>query len=174
MKKLLFLPAIVLFAVLTACDVAAANHTPGACTPETSLVTPPGALSRSPHLRAAVLYGSLIQPAGIYSPDLPCATETGVRRKKLNEPVRDPWLAFDKAQHLTFGFLLTLGGQYTLVNKLSMSERGALPLSISASMVVGVTKEVYDWKVGPTRFFSLRDLAADALGAALATVLILI
>ena len=86
----------------------------------------------------------------------------------------EPWLAFDKVQHVTFGFLWTLGSQYVLVNKASFTEGRALPLSVGASSIVGLSKELYDWKWGPTRQFSQRDLFADAAGILLAVGLILL
>ncbi len=85
--------------------------------------------------------------------------------------VRDPWLAFDKAQHAAFSFFWTLGSQYALVNKLDFSERGALPLSVGMSAAVGLAKEYYDWRVR-TGYFSRRDLVADAAGILLAVGLI--
>ena len=86
----------------------------------------------------------------------------------------DPWLAFDKVQHLTFSFLWTLGSQYALVNKVDVSEGGALPVSIASSAAVGLAKEYYDWRRGPRRVFSRRDLVADADGIILATGIILL
>lgn len=86
----------------------------------------------------------------------------------------DRWLGFDKVQHATFSFLWTLGSQYTLVNKISLSEGDALPVSIGSAMVVGVSKELYDEYATPGNRLSYRDLAADAAGIALAVVLILL
>lgn len=89
-------------------------------------------------------------------------------------PADDRWLGFDKVQHATFSFLWTLGSQYTLVNKISLSEGEALPVSIGSAVVVGVSKELYDEHVTPGNRLSYRDLAADAAGIALAVVLILL
>lgn len=82
----------------------------------------------------------------------------------------DPWLAMDKAQHLVISFALTLSGQYTLVNKLELTEGNALPLSATATALVGLAKEWYDHR--SYGYFSTRDLAADALGIAVAVLLI--
>lgn len=89
-------------------------------------------------------------------------------RLTANPTQPDPWLAFDKVQHVTFGFLATVGSQYTLVNKADWSERRALPVSMAASALLGISKELYDWRWSRSRFFSTRDLVADALGIALA------
>jgi uncharacterized protein YfiM (DUF2279 family) len=86
--------------------------------------------------------------------------------------IDDPWLAFDKVQHFTFSFLFTLGSQYMFVNKADVSEGSALPVSIAVSGVLGVSKELYDYHVGPTRYFSKRDLVVDALGILTAAGLI--
>ena len=83
-------------------------------------------------------------------------------------------ISFDKIQHVTFGFLFTVGYQYTFVNKLHWSENSALPASVAATAVVSVSKEVYDWKRGSRREFSRGDLVADAVGILLATGLILL
>ncbi len=87
-------------------------------------------------------------------------------------PSRDEWLSFDKAQHFTFGFLLTVGGQYTLVNKANLSEGAALPASIGFSAGIGLAKEVYDARRPGGTGFSYKDLAWDALGIAAASLLI--
>ncbi len=86
----------------------------------------------------------------------------------------DPWLAYDKVQHVTFSFLWTLGSQYTLEQKVGWQRGQALPVAVGATMVVGMAKELYDWKVGPSRRFSYRDLVADGLGIVLAVGFILL
>ncbi len=80
----------------------------------------------------------------------------------------DRWLARDKLHHLTFSFLWTLSAQYVLVDKADWSNRAALPVAAGSSAAVGLSKELYDWRAGPTQQFSTRDLVADALGIALA------
>ncbi|MEM9666364.1 MAG: hypothetical protein AAF970_15610 [Bacteroidota bacterium] len=97
----------------------------------------------------------------------------GVPAQQADPRPRDPWLARDKAQHLAFSFLWTLGTQYSLVNKADWSERRALPASIAVAGAVGLAKEVYDAR-RPRGFFSTRDLVADAAGIALASIFILL
>lgn len=101
-------------------------------------------------------------------------SETRILRLPFDTQTEDRWIAFDKVQHLTFSFLWTLGTQYVAVNKGRISEQHALPLSITSSAAAGVSKEVYDYRIGPTRYFSLKDLVADALGILLATGVILL
>lgn len=89
----------------------------------------------------------------------------------LNERDRDPWLGTDKLLHTTFSFLWTLSSQYTLVNKIGLSEGQALPVSAASAAAVGLAKEFYDAET-PGNRFSRRDLAADAAGIGLAVLLI--
>lgn len=104
----------------------------------------------------------------------PSFAGTSFPARSLEQRRKDPWLAFDKVQHLAFSFLWTLGSQYALVNKAGMSERAALPVSAGASAAVGFAKEYYDWRIGPHRYFSRRDLAADAVGILLAAGFVLL
>lgn len=134
--------------------------------PPTGSGAPAGTLQAAA-LRAEVLYG---QPSGL----LPAGEETVRHTATLEHRPRDPWLGRDKAQHLAFSFLWTLGTQYVLVNKGNATETGALPVSASVAASVGLAKEYYDWRVSPSRYFSTRDLAADALGILLAAGLILL
>ncbi len=86
----------------------------------------------------------------------------------------DPWLAFDKVQHFSFSLLITVGSQYALVNKLNMREHPALPISMLTSASVGLAKELYDLHYGPHRYFSQRDLVANAAGILVAAGFILL
>jgi uncharacterized protein YfiM (DUF2279 family) len=99
------------------------------------------------------------------------ALESTGQRRNANS---SEWASFDKVQHVTFSFLLTLGTQYTLVNKLDVSTRPATPLSAATGVSVGVAKELYDRRFGRSGQFDFKDLVADLLGVALATGLILI
>lgn len=101
-------------------------------------------------------------------------TETEHWQRALKGRPPDPWLGFDKAQHAAFSFLWTLGSQYTLVNKIDISERRALPFSMGSGAILGLAKEVYDARWGRRRYFSYRDLAANAVGLILAAGLIVL
>lgn len=87
--------------------------------------------------------------------------------------VQDPWLGQDKAKHVIACGLMTLSGQYLLVNSFGASERKALPFSALNAGFWGLMKEVYDKRKSPSKYFSKRDLVADALGIALASTVIL-
>ncbi len=101
------------------------------------------------------------------------ATRNGLPADTLRSGPPDEWLGRDKALHAGGSFLLTLSAQYVLVSKAERSERGALPLSATAALGLGLAKEVFDSRRGRFPLFSWRDLAADALGVALAAGLIL-
>jgi beta-lactamase class D/uncharacterized protein YfiM (DUF2279 family) len=99
----------------------------------------------------------------------PAPDQGGLRR---GSPAPDEWLARDKALHFGVSFLLTLSSQYVLVDKARMDEDGALPLATGFSLAVGLGKEAADSRRGHSPAFSWRDLAADALGVALAALVI--
>jgi uncharacterized protein YfiM (DUF2279 family) len=141
---------------------------------------PAGAPARAAFLspariRVAVLYGVReFTSAGSRSWKTPRSLrETRNRILPLEGQVEDEWIAMDKAKHVAFSFLWTLGTQYTAVNKGGLSEHRALPLSVTSGALIGLTKEYYDLRAGPTRFFSTRDLVADAVGIVLAVGVIL-
>lgn len=117
-------------------------------------------------LRPLMVYGDLSRSETVaFSPSL---------QRAENVERHDPWLAFDKVQHFSFSLLITVGSQYTYVNKLHMRERRALPISMITSASVGLAKEIYDWKYGPSGFFSRRDMAANAAGIIVAAGFILL
>jgi len=86
---------------------------------------------------------------------------------------RGDWPTFDKLQHVTFAFLLTLSTQYALSDKLGVSTGRSAPFAAGAGVSVGLGKELYDWRISSTGRFDGRDLVADLVGVALATVVIL-
>ncbi|MDX1547980.1 MAG: hypothetical protein R3247_13375 [Rhodothermales bacterium] len=128
-------------------------------------------------VRQVILLCFLAAPAAMAQP-----TPAALRAALLAPPAQthragppeDRWWARDKLQHVTFSFLWTVGSQYTLVEKIGVGERRALPLAMGSAAAVGLAKEVYDARTPPHRHFSRRDLAADALGIALAAGLILL
>jgi uncharacterized protein YfiM (DUF2279 family) len=123
----------------------------------------------APALRATLLYGA----SSPSSPPLRFSPETAPASLSFNDQKRDPWLGFDKVQHLTFSFLWTLSSQYAFVNKVGASEGRALPLSLASGAGIGLSKEWYDRRYG-SGLFSVRDLVADAVGLALAAGVILL
>ena len=86
----------------------------------------------------------------------------------------DPWTGFDKVQHMTFSFLWVLGSQYVLVNKAGWVEQHALPYSVGLTATLGLAKELYDWRISPSRYFSPRDVVADVVGIVAGIVIIIL
>lgn len=84
----------------------------------------------------------------------------------------DLWLGRDKALHAGASFLLTLSGQYILVDKADLSNGEALPVAASTALLLGVLKEVNDSRRPRYPLFSWRDLAADALGIGVAAAIV--
>ncbi len=124
--------------------------------------------------RVAILYvdGFVSGVSPVLRPAVP--VETRSLRLSLKRRPPDRWLGLDKVQHAAFSFLWTLSSQYTLVNKIKVSERRALPFSVGSGVLLGLSKELYDGSTAPRNSFSYRDLAADAFGIALAVGLILL
>lgn len=146
------------------------------CSPARASDSAPADRPSPARMRAAVLYSggefSTFRHHPLPSTGRP--RETAPRRLPFERRTEDEWIAMDKAKHVAFSFLWTLGTQYVTVNKGGLSEHRALPISVTSSALIGVTKEYYDLRAGPTRLFSVRDLVADAVGILLAAGVILI
>lgn len=93
----------------------------------------------------------------------PARPEAAVARPDTTAPP-DAWIAYDKALHAGGSFLLTLSGQYVLVDKGGLSNGEALPVSASGTLLLGLLKEVADSRRARHPLFSWRDLVADGLG----------
>ncbi len=96
--------------------------------------------------------------------------EARTARPDSLRPPPDDWLGYDKGLHVGASFLLTLSGQYVFTDKAGLSNDGALPFSVGAALALGIAKEVADSRRTSFPLFSLRDLAADALGVAAAAL----
>lgn len=85
----------------------------------------------------------------------------------------DKWLASDKAKH--FLVSASLLGLTKVVSKEMLNfDRSASTLAATgATLFVGWIKETID-DLSPNNIFSLKDLAADALGALIALAVILL
>lgn len=70
--------------------------------------------------------------------------------------------------------LWTLSTQYVLVVKAGWSEGDALPISVASAATAGLAKEVYDRYLGPTSYFSGKDVVADGVGILLAVGVVLL
>ena len=74
--------------------------------------------------------------------------------------------------HLGASFLLTLSAQYVLTDKSGLSDGRALPIAAGGALALGLAKEVADSRRARNPHFCWRDLAADALGVALAVAVV--
>lgn len=93
-------------------------------------------------------------------------------RTSETAPPGDEWLGRDKAMHFGASFLMTLAGQYVLVDKGTLTNGQALPVAAGAALAVGLAKEVMDGRRERHPHFCWRDLAADAAGVALAAAVV--
>lgn len=80
----------------------------------------------------------------------------------------DDWVAEDKLRHFTLSFAATQMSYGGL--RVAVDHGGALTGAAVTGLALGLAKEVHDVRVG--RPFSLKDLAWDAAGVALATLLV--
>lgn len=80
---------------------------------------------------------------------------------------RDPWLAPDKVKHGVLAFAIQGGGYATL--RLAADHRGAIAGATVVTAGLGLLKE---WRDRRQTGFSYRDLAWDAAGIVLATIVV--
>lgn len=83
----------------------------------------------------------------------------------------DRWLSKDKADHLTASAFLVGAQYYVLRGEMQQSHEHSLRLAIVGTLTAGIAKEIYDG-VSKRGTPSFKDLAADALGIALAGFLL--
>lgn len=81
----------------------------------------------------------------------------------------DRWFAIDKAKHFVVSATIQAGA-HALLRASGADYRGASVGAGALTITTGVAKELWDRADG--RFFSLKDLAADALGGSSAAVLV--
>lgn len=81
----------------------------------------------------------------------------------------DPWLGRDKLYHFV-GSAVIQGAGHALGRSAGLDYRAAAWTAAGVTLTTGVAKEFYDRADG--RFFSWRDLAADAAGGGTGAVLV--
>jgi putative lipoprotein len=81
----------------------------------------------------------------------------------------DPWLGRDKLYHFV-GSAALQGAGHALGRSAGLDYREAAWTAAGLTLTAGVAKELYDRADG--RFFSWRDLAADAAGGATGAVVV--
>ena len=80
----------------------------------------------------------------------------------------DEWLGRDKAYHVGASFGIALGTHVALSEGMGLDRERSLAISAGTALSIGLLKEYADATRDFRPYFSWRDLAADALGAALA------
>ena len=86
----------------------------------------------------------------------------------IPESQSDEWLGRDKAYHVGASFGIALGTHVALSEGMGLDRNRSLALSAGTALSIGLLKEYADGNRDFRPYFSWRDLAADALGAALA------
>lgn len=84
---------------------------------------------------------------------------------------KDTWLSKDKADHALASAFLTGAQYYALHRELDWSHERSVSVAISSTLVIGLGKEVYD-HVSRKGTPSVKDMAADVLGIAVAAALL--
>ncbi len=84
--------------------------------------------------------------------------------------VRDSWFGADKIKHFFMSAFIE-SVTYSALQAARVNHRPALGSAIGVTMAVGVGREIHD-KRTPGKFFSVRDLAWDAVGATAGAVLL--
>ncbi len=82
---------------------------------------------------------------------------------------RDPWFGKDKLYHFVGSAVIQSAG-HTLGRAAGLDYREAAWTAAGITLTVGVAKEVHDRADG--RYFSWRDLTADAAGGATGAVVV--
>lgn len=99
------------------------------------------------------LPSSILYALGALAVSVPCAAQTS----------EDAWLAPDKPVH-AFAAGWTAGAGYAAALELDWDPADRRLAGISAALAASIGKEARDWTRGEP--FSLKDLAADAIGIA--------
>lgn len=81
----------------------------------------------------------------------------------------DAWFGRDKLYHFV-GSALIQGAGHSLARSAGLSYRDAVWAASGLTLTVGVSKELHDRAAG--RFFSWKDVAADAAGGGTAAVVV--
>jgi uncharacterized protein YfiM (DUF2279 family) len=96
---------------------------------------------------------------------MPPGDEIRVRRAP------DPWFGTDKAQHFVVSFLVMGAVSYSEQHRWNCSRSQGVKWGFGLTLSLGICKEIRDLRHPESRA-SLRDLAADLLGAACGALLV--
>jgi len=93
----------------------------------------------------------------------------GAPPERQATPADDRWFARDKAKHFVVSAVIQ-SSAHTLLRASGGDYRGASIGAGALTITAGVAKELWDRRDG--RFFSVKDLTADALGGGSAAVIV--
>ncbi len=101
--------------------------------------------------------------AGIMAQDSLHAAPELTENNKNQVSNHDPWLAPDKGLHLIGSMIVTIGVAKSMQTFNDNSKPEALKMGVGCSISLGLWKEWRDSRK-PNKFFSWKDLIADAAG----------
>jgi len=118
----------------------------------------------------------------LFSSNIAVAAGNGTFYPRANHPAPSPdslfnpkkfdkFIAPDKAKHFTASMISTVFFYKIFENGFNVSERESKIYSLSFTIGLGLSKELYD-NSRPNNYFSWKDLLADAAGIAAGFVLI--
>jgi len=90
------------------------------------------------------------------------------------DPKCGRWGGRDKVRHGAIFFATTLGLQLFIESSFNVSKTKAFLISAAIGTLVGVGKEMYDWKISDKDCFSEQDLVANTAGILSAGLVIMI
>ncbi len=84
----------------------------------------------------------------------------------------DKWLSFDKWQHFSTSFIITMDSYYQLNSFIYDDEVKCKKWSVSISLTSGLVKEIFDVRRKNNPLFSWKDIVFDISGTILGIVVI--
>jgi len=115
------------------------------------------------------LHGQYRQSLSPFAHAQPVKHALNDSKQSLHEA--DKWLASDKVKHFSVSCLLVIAGKIGSKEVLKFDRTASSTSAVGSALLIGFVKEVID-DLNPNNIFSLKDLAADLLGIALALLLL--
>ncbi|MEA3500716.1 MAG: hypothetical protein U9R41_06855 [Candidatus Marinimicrobia bacterium] len=84
----------------------------------------------------------------------------------------DKWLSFDKWQHFSTSFIITMDTYYQLNNFIFDDDAKCKKWSVSISLTSGLVKEIFDVRREKNPLFSWKDIVFDISGTILGMIVI--
>ncbi|MDZ7330897.1 MAG: hypothetical protein ONB13_01410 [candidate division KSB1 bacterium] len=91
--------------------------------------------------------------------------------RQFNVTLSDSWFGRDKVHHFLTSAFLSAAGYYVLRDEQKYANRTAQAGCLTFSISMGLAKEIRDG-MKPQNAFSVKDLVADVLGAALGLAIV--